>query len=50
VVLLDHEAGDRNRERVQRSLERAVGRGDVSWVLVRAEEDGRVEFEESVGS
>lgn len=50
VVLLDHEAGDRNRERVQRSLERAVGRGDVSWVLVRVEEDGRVEFEESVGS
>jgi predicted Holliday junction resolvase-like endonuclease len=49
VVLLDHEAEDASRERVQRSVERAVERGNVDWALLRVDEDGRVRFEEAEG-
>ena len=42
VVLLDLPAGDAERERVQRSIERAVERGDVEWRELRVADDGSV--------
>jgi hypothetical protein len=38
-----------SRERVQRSVERAVARGNVGRALLRVDEDGRVRFEEAEG-
>lgn len=50
VVLLDHVAEDRGRERVQTSLERALERGNLGWSVVRVGEDGQVRFTDSGGS
>lgn len=50
VVLLDHVAEDRGRERVQASLERALERGNVGWSVVRVGEDGQVRFTDSEGT
>ncbi|MDR7416924.1 MAG: Holliday junction resolvase-like protein [Armatimonadota bacterium] len=40
VVLLDLPARDPRRERVQRSIDRAVRRGNVEWRVLRVGEDG----------
>ena len=45
VVLLDRAAQSRQRERLQRSIEKVIQRGDVTWQTLRVGEKGEVEAE-----
>lgn len=42
VELLDREAASRERERLQRSIESTIVAGDVFWMTMRIEENGKV--------
>jgi predicted Holliday junction resolvase-like endonuclease len=43
VVLFDGPPGDKARERVQRSVRRALRAGNVSWRTVRLSKDGKID-------
>ena len=42
VEFVDHPAETKERERVQKSLERAIRAGNVEWQTFRVEQNGRI--------